>query len=128
MDGAPSISTHDLYGRLGTASAPLLFDVRRWVSFDADDRLIIGAIHRAAEDVEQWQEEIQPGRPVVAYCTHGHEVSQGSPQRWGAPAFRPPISRAAFRTGRSKACPRAGSMVGERTNGSRANIPRSIAS
>src|SRR5215217_1839298 len=76
MDGAPSISTHDLYGRLGTASAPLLFDVRRWVSFDADDRLIIGAIHRAAEDVEQWQEEIQPGRSVVAYCTHGHEVSE----------------------------------------------------
>jgi rhodanese-related sulfurtransferase len=77
MDGAPSISPHDLYARLGTASAPLLLDVRREEAFGADDRLIIGALHRAPEDVERWQKEVPPGRQVVAYCVHGHEVSQG---------------------------------------------------
>jgi rhodanese-related sulfurtransferase len=75
MDGAPSVSPHDLYARLGTASAPLLLDVRREEAFGADDRLIIGAIHRAPEDVERWQAEVP--RSVVAYCVHGHEVSQG---------------------------------------------------
>jgi rhodanese-related sulfurtransferase len=74
MDGAPSISPHDLYARLGTASAPLLLDVRREEAFGADGRLIIGAIHRAPEDVERWQAEVP--RSVVAYCVHGHEVSQ----------------------------------------------------
>jgi rhodanese-related sulfurtransferase len=75
MDGIPSVSPHDLYARLGTASAPLLLDVRREAAFAADDRLIIGALHRAPEDVERWQTEVP--RSVVAYCVHGHEASQG---------------------------------------------------
>jgi hypothetical protein len=41
MDG--SVSPSDLYARLGTASAPLLIDVRPHDAFFADDRLIVGA-------------------------------------------------------------------------------------
>src|SRR5215204_2192880 len=77
MDGIPSVSPHDLYARLGTASAPLLLDVRRQESFGADDRLIIGALHRAPEDVGRWQKELIRGRAVVAYCAYGQELSQG---------------------------------------------------
>ncbi len=77
MDGnAHSISSTDLYPRLGTAAAPLVIDVRRAERFDADDRLIIGAFHRSPEDVARWQKQLPAGRPVVAYCVHGHEVSQ----------------------------------------------------
>jgi rhodanese-related sulfurtransferase len=77
MDGNPlSISPIDLYGRLATASAPVLIDVRRDDSFVADDRLIIGAFHRAPADVEHWREELPAGRPVVAYCGRGGQSSQ----------------------------------------------------
>jgi rhodanese-related sulfurtransferase len=78
MDGnAPSISPDDLYARLGTAAAPLLVDVRRREAFDADKFLIIGAARHPPDDVSQWQHALPAGRPIVAYCVHGHEVSQG---------------------------------------------------
>src|SRR5512147_2061765 len=60
MGGIPSVSPHDLYARLGTASAPLLLDVRREDAFAAGDRLIIGAVHRAPEDVEWWRQQVLP--------------------------------------------------------------------
>jgi rhodanese-related sulfurtransferase len=77
MAGVLAVSSHDLYARLGTAAAPLVLDVRRQDAFETDGRLIIGASRRIPEDVERWQHELPPGRPVVAYCVHGHEVSQG---------------------------------------------------
>ena len=78
MDGhQPSLSIRDLYARLGTAAAPLVIDVRRMPAFDKADSLIASAIHRAPNDVEQWRHELPANRQVVAYCVHGHEVSQG---------------------------------------------------
>jgi rhodanese-related sulfurtransferase len=78
MDGTPhSISPNDLYARLGTASAPLLVDVRRPDTFSADNKLIAGAARRPPEDVGRWLTDVPAGHPVVAYCNHGREVSQG---------------------------------------------------
>jgi rhodanese-related sulfurtransferase len=78
MDGnALSVSPSVLYARLGTASAPMLVDVRRQEAFSVDDKLIIGAYHRPPQDVSRWLNELPTGRPVVAYCSHGREVSQG---------------------------------------------------
>ena len=72
MDVKPlPVAPSELYGRLGTASAPVLIDVRRHDSFIADDRLIIGAYHRAPADVDHWWQELPAGRPVVAYCDSG---------------------------------------------------------
>jgi rhodanese-related sulfurtransferase len=51
--------------------------VRRREAFDADDRLIIGAARRSADEVDRWRQNMPSGRAVVAYCMHGHEVSQG---------------------------------------------------
>src|SRR5258708_8400026 len=43
MDGnLLSVSPDELYAHLGTASAPMLVDVRRQEAFSADDKLIIG--------------------------------------------------------------------------------------
>src|SRR5262249_999743 len=79
MDGNPtSISSSDLYARLGTASAPVLVDVRRQEAFAADDRLIVGALHVPPEDMERLAKGLPDRRPVVAYCAHGHDVSQGA--------------------------------------------------
>ena len=78
MDGtAPRISPAELAARLGTAAAPLVIDVRRPQAFDAAPLLIIGSCRRSPEAVAQWQPALPSGRPVVAYCVHGHEVSQG---------------------------------------------------
>jgi rhodanese-related sulfurtransferase len=78
MDGnALSVSPSVLYARLGTASAPMLVDVRRQEAFSVDDKLIIGAYHRPPQDVSRWLNELPTGCPVVAYCSHGREVSQG---------------------------------------------------
>jgi rhodanese-related sulfurtransferase len=78
MTGQPlSISSDDLYARLGTGNAPMLVDVRKQEAFASDDRMIIGAVHRPPGDVDRWMKSLPTGRPVVAYCVHGHEVSQG---------------------------------------------------
>jgi len=71
------ISPDDLYTRLGTSKAPLLIDVRRREAFDADKTLIIGAARRLPDDVSEWRKALPRGKPIVAYCAHGHEVSQG---------------------------------------------------
>jgi rhodanese-related sulfurtransferase len=73
---APSISPQDLWNRLGSAAAPILVDVRRGPSFDAEETMIAGAIHRAPDDVVKWGSALPLGRPVAVYCVHGQEVSQ----------------------------------------------------
>src|SRR5262245_6717425 len=78
MDEWPlSMSAQQLYARLGTARAPALVDVRRDDAFTEDQCLIVSAVHRPPDQVSQWAKDLQPFRPVVAYCSHGHEVSQG---------------------------------------------------
>jgi rhodanese-related sulfurtransferase len=76
MDGR-SISSQQLYERLGSASAPVLIDARREDAFGADEAIIIGAVRRSPETIERWQYGLPKGRDVVAYCVDGHEVSQG---------------------------------------------------
>jgi rhodanese-related sulfurtransferase len=78
MDGSkpPSISPQDLYGAIGTAGAPILIDVRRNAVFAADNRMIVGAIRRSPDEIQDWRPELPSGRAVVVYCVHGHEVSQ----------------------------------------------------
>jgi rhodanese-related sulfurtransferase len=78
MDGhSHSISPHDLYAKLGSDSAPVVIDVRRAAAFANAERIIVPAFHRSPDEVERWRPDLPSGRPVVTYCVHGHEVSQG---------------------------------------------------
>ena len=74
----PSLSAQSLYAQLGTATWPLLIDVRRHARYAADDVLIAGALRRDPETIDAWMREVPPNRPVVVYCVHGHEVSQNA--------------------------------------------------
>jgi rhodanese-related sulfurtransferase len=78
MDGSKShfVSPRDLYSAIGTAAAPILIDVRRGSAFAADNRMIVGAIRRDPDEIEDWSRELPPGREVVVYCAHGHEVGR----------------------------------------------------
>ena len=72
-----SISPQSLHRAIGTAASPLIVDARRAPEFDGDDILIVGAIRRDPAALAQWQSGVPADRPVVVYCVHGHEVSQG---------------------------------------------------
>ena len=77
MEGTlSSILPAELYGRLGTASAPTVVDVRRPADFATASELIVSAYHRDPDKVEHWRKDFPRGRQVVN-CVHGREVSQG---------------------------------------------------
>jgi rhodanese-related sulfurtransferase len=76
-DRNPSISPDALYGRLGSDAAPIVIDVRRETDFAGAETLLVDAIHRSPDNVEEWRSELPNGRHIVTYCVHGREVSQG---------------------------------------------------
>ena len=75
-----SIDPQSLYSLLGSATAPFTVDVRRQPAFDADDRLIAGAV-RPDPDLAKFAARHAAGRCIVAYCVAGHEVSQEAAAR-----------------------------------------------
>ena len=79
-----SISTQTLSDQL---AATRLIDVRRRPAFDASTTLIAGAVWRDPSEVAVWHQELDLQRPVVVYCVHGHEVSQGCAEYLEAAQF-----------------------------------------
>lgn len=77
MDTVASISVSALRSLVGTAAAPLVVDVRGRPAFEADPLMLAGAVRRPHDAVDEWAGALARGHPVVAYCVHGHEVSQG---------------------------------------------------
>jgi rhodanese-related sulfurtransferase len=73
-----SISAETLIQSVGTAAFPIVFDVRRRATYDADDTVLPTAMwrdHRAALD---WGRVLDPGRRYVVYCVHGRQMSQSA--------------------------------------------------
>jgi len=58
--------------------SPTVVDVRRPAAFERDPVRLPMALRREPEALEQWAVELEPWRPVVVYCVHGHEVSQNA--------------------------------------------------
>lgn len=77
------ISPSDLYARMGSATAPLLLDVRRGAKFADSPRMLAGAIRCAPENVAAFAAAQGP-REVVAYCVYGHNVSADTAAALGA--------------------------------------------
>jgi rhodanese-related sulfurtransferase len=76
----PPISPADLLGRTasGGKAPPVVIDVRREPAFLAASDAIAGALRRDPGAVDDWAGTIPAGVPVVVYCVHGHQVSQGA--------------------------------------------------
>lgn len=55
---------------------PTIVDVRRRAAFERDPVRLPMALRHVPEAVGQWAAALEPWRPVVVYCVHGHEVSQ----------------------------------------------------
>jgi rhodanese-related sulfurtransferase len=71
------ISPRELYARIGCETAPIILDVRRDADFAGANTLVADAFHRPPDGVREWRADLAGNRPVVAYCVHGGEVSQG---------------------------------------------------
>ncbi len=79
MDGTPnSILADDLYARLGTASAPIVLDVRRRDALSAHERVIVSAVPCDVASERPWLDDIPAAKPVVVYCADGGQVSQAA--------------------------------------------------
>jgi rhodanese-related sulfurtransferase len=76
--GAFSISPSELYARIGSADAPLIFDVCKCEDYDELPRLIPGARWRDHRRTEAWMSEIPRGSQVVLSCVKGLKVSQAA--------------------------------------------------
>jgi rhodanese-related sulfurtransferase len=76
--GAFSISPRELYARIGTADAPLIFDVCKCEDYDQLPRLIPGARWRDHKLAADWMNEIPRGSQVVLSCVKGLKVSQSA--------------------------------------------------
>jgi rhodanese-related sulfurtransferase len=87
MDTVASISVSALRTLLGTPRAPLVLDVRKEPAFAADPVMVASALRRPHDAVALWADALPPGRPVVAYCVHGHEVSWATAQALRARGF-----------------------------------------
>jgi hypothetical protein len=70
MDGRKPTSTlsRRLIRRNRHERSPLISDVRRRAGFDADGRIPVGALLRAAGEVGQWVHRVPVSRSVVVYC------------------------------------------------------------
>jgi rhodanese-related sulfurtransferase len=79
-----SITAAALRQSLASAQPPLVVDVRRQPTFLGAPDMIRGALRRDPAQVERWRETLPAGREVVAYCVHGHEVSQNAAKALGA--------------------------------------------
>ena len=70
--------------------APLsILDVRRIAAFEKNPVLISGASRVPPEEVSAWALRNASAKsiPVVTYCVHGHEVSQGAAAALRASGF-----------------------------------------
>ena len=72
------ISVDELNRLLDANSMPAVIDVRKRAAFEAGTTMLPTARWRDHTKVGSWMAELDPGEPVVLYCVHGHEVSQGA--------------------------------------------------
>ena len=78
---SPAYTVANLQASLASAAPPLLVDVRRRQVFEQSEERIEGAVWRDPEDIAKWSNGLDRARPVVVYCVHGHQVSQGCAQQ-----------------------------------------------
>jgi thiosulfate sulfurtransferase len=72
-----SISAQDLVARLKEGASIQLIDVRRSQAVQNSGLQISGAKWLNPALWLDWKDEVSKNKPVILYCAHGHEISQG---------------------------------------------------
>jgi len=74
MDAATSVSISQLRSSLSAFPPPQLLDVRRGPAFALNPVVIPGTVRCPPEEVAAFASKLEPWRPVIVYCVHGHDV------------------------------------------------------
>jgi rhodanese-related sulfurtransferase len=77
MSSYTTIAPDKLARLIGTANTPALIDVRTDEDFNADPRLVPGAVRHNHADVAQWGEHYS-GQPAIVICLRGQKLAQGT--------------------------------------------------
>ena len=77
MSAPNSIKSDKLARLIGTPSAPTIVDVRTEEDFEADPRLIPGAVKRSHQAVSEWGKPLI-GKSAIVVCHHGAKLSEGT--------------------------------------------------
>jgi rhodanese-related sulfurtransferase len=72
-----SITVPQLRSEIADGDPPIVIDVRKGPAFRDATHMIAGALRRDPARVSAWMKSLPAANPVVVYCAHGHEVSQG---------------------------------------------------
>jgi rhodanese-related sulfurtransferase len=77
MSAPNSIKSDKLARLIGTPATPIIVDVRTQEDFEADSRLIPGALKRNHQTVSEWG-KATAGKSVIVVCHHGAKLSEGT--------------------------------------------------
>jgi rhodanese-related sulfurtransferase len=66
-----------LAAQLGGPACPLMVDARKIPAFNQAGHCLPASLRIAPEDIDTAIASLPRARPIVVYCLHGHEVSQG---------------------------------------------------
>ncbi|MGO4715298.1 chromate resistance protein ChrB domain-containing protein [Bradyrhizobium sp. 2TAF24] len=77
MPALNAIAPDKLFRLLGSATCPVLVDVRTDDDVAADPRMIPTAIRRSHAAAPAWTADF-PGQTVIVICRHGHGLSEGA--------------------------------------------------
>ena len=77
MSAPNSIKSDKLARLIGTPSTPAILDVRTQEDFEADPRLIPGALKKSHTTVSEWG-NAHAGKSAVVVCHHGAKLSEGT--------------------------------------------------
>lgn len=75
-----SVTPQQLAAALDAGASVVIIDVRRPPAFDKHPVRIADAVRVLPDNVADWckQQQTDSTGLVIAYCVHGHEVSQGA--------------------------------------------------
>ena len=77
MSTPNSIKSEKLARLIGTPLTPVIVDVRTQEDFEADSRLIPGALKKSHQTVSEWG-KAHAGKSVIVVCHHGAKLSEGT--------------------------------------------------
>lgn len=83
-----AISASELAEATKSGPLPQLIDVRAKAAFESSPRMMVGAMWRNPEEIDAWLTELDIALPVVVYCVHGRQVSQGCASKLLEAGFR----------------------------------------
>jgi rhodanese-related sulfurtransferase len=76
MSASFSISSSELWNRIGAGDAPRIIDARRRDVYEAALGILPGATWHDPQTAAEWIPAVDASRPIVVACKAGHELSQ----------------------------------------------------